>query len=501
MFSNFEKDPVGIVLGIIAERKYTMLLAFLSVFVVTLIGVRMMPPIYEAYTKLHINPPSLPRQMYMPALDDVTSRTFIGNQREILRSRAILARVATQLNIGNSPSRKSIFGKAKEFLKKYFAPEKKNIDKTEVAIEFVRQSSAVQFIRGTNIALISAKSPSPEGAAVLANTIAETYMNYANANVSSLANEAYRSIESQVQETQADLDKTENEMNQYREKHNMVLIDGEKEFIVASLTDLESEMQKVDLGLLEINRAIRNVNEKSSNSDFNIANSGLDAAARENIQNLNSKLIDLEARLNSALTTLTEDHPNVKLIRSQIRHTKEEIKKYEYAQHQNADSNANGNNPKDLQIAKLKRAKNELEYKQRILAQQKGQLLQKKKNIVDRMTGYQKLHEQYSSLKAKLNMLIAKFEDTKILLADRYASTVKIIEPAYPPPYPSATKTKILLVLGVFAGAVFSLGVAFIAEYFDDSFKGINDLESSIDLPVLGVLPKFPKRYMAVNSK
>jgi len=501
MFSNFEKDPVGIILGIISARKVTIIVAFLSVFSVTLVGVRLMPPMYEAYTKLHINPPSMPRQMYMPALDDITSRTFIGNQREIIRSRAIYDRVATQLNLKNIAPEENIFSKAKDYLKKYFVPEKQIVDETEIAIDYVRRASSVEFIRGTNIALIAARSPSPEGAALLANTIAETYMNYTNANVSSLANEAYRSMESQVQQTKSELETVENQMNQYKEKHNMILIDEEKEFVVQNLTDIESDIQKVDLSLLELNRTISNLKQNNSGSEFSIASSSLDSAAQETIKNLNDKLIGLEANLNSALTTLTEDHPNVKLIRSQIRQTKEEIKKYENARHQNPDSNAAAKSAKDQQLAKLERTRNELNYKRRILAQQKDQLLQKKKNIANRLMGYEKIHEKYVSLKAKLNMLSAKFEDTKILLADKYAGTVKIIEPAYPPPYPSTTKTKILLILGVFAGVVFSLGVAFIAEYFDDRYKSIDDLEASVDLPVLGVLPKFSKRSLTVASK
>ena len=52
----------------------------------------------------------------------------------------------------------------------------------------------------------------------------------------------------------------------------------------------------------------------------------------------------------------------------------------------------------------------------------------------------------------------------------------------------------ILLAIGLIIAVVFGLGMAFVAEYLDDSLKTPNEAEKYLNLPVLGTVPHINRK-------
>jgi capsular polysaccharide biosynthesis protein len=48
----------------------------------------------------------------------------------------------------------------------------------------------------------------------------------------------------------------------------------------------------------------------------------------------------------------------------------------------------------------------------------------------------------------------------------------------------------------VIISLIFGVGMAFTLEYFDDTFKSPDDVESSLGIQVLGVLPNISKKSL-----
>lgn len=69
-------------------------------------------------------------------------------------------------------------------------------------------------------------------------------------------------------------------------------------------------------------------------------------------------------------------------------------------------------------------------------------------------------------------------------------STVKIIEQAYVPDLPTGKSPSLLILLAVFMGLFLGLMLAFGLEFIDPTFKSTQDVETFLNLPLLGSIPK-----------
>src|SRR5258708_14850312 len=67
---------------------------------------------------------------------------------------------------------------------------------------------------------------------------------------------------------------------------------------------------------------------------------------------------------------------------------------------------------------------------------------------------------------------------------------VEIVDQAQPGLRPVRTNKPLNIILGVVIGLVVGVGLAFFIEYLDTSVKTIDDVERSLQSPVLGVIPQ-----------
>ena len=82
-----------------------------------------------------------------------------------------------------------------------------------------------------------------------------------------------------------------------------------------------------------------------------------------------------------------------------------------------------------------------------------------------------------------------------ILLAKELVpnGNVRVIESVELPEEPVAPNKKMNITIAFLLGLTVSGGLVFLIEYFDNTFKNKEELESELDIPVLGVIPSFDK--------
>ena len=80
-----------------------------------------------------------------------------------------------------------------------------------------------------------------------------------------------------------------------------------------------------------------------------------------------------------------------------------------------------------------------------------------------------------------------------ILLAKELVpnGNVRVIESVELPEEPVAPNKKMNITIAFLLGLTVSGGLVFLIEYFDNTFKNKEDLESELDIPVIGVIPSF----------
>jgi capsular exopolysaccharide synthesis family protein len=87
-------------------------------------------------------------------------------------------------------------------------------------------------------------------------------------------------------------------------------------------------------------------------------------------------------------------------------------------------------------------------------------------------------------------VLITKIEQEKIEVALPKSTMVEIIDPANLGMRPVRPNKPLNIALGIIIGLVVGIGLAFFIEYLDTSVKTIDDVERTLQSPVLGVIPQ-----------
>jgi succinoglycan biosynthesis transport protein ExoP len=105
--------------------------------------------------------------------------------------------------------------------------------------------------------------------------------------------------------------------------------------------------------------------------------------------------------------------------------------------------------------------------------------------------------QPYYSAKAKVENLrrIRDLLQTKLIEEETeeqqpMQSIVIVRDPGRPEVRPVSPKSTIIIPLGIIVGLIVGLGLAFFIEYLDTSVKTIDDVERSLQAPVLGVIPQ-----------
>lgn len=83
-----------------------------------------------------------------------------------------------------------------------------------------------------------------------------------------------------------------------------------------------------------------------------------------------------------------------------------------------------------------------------------------------------------------LNLAKLKLQDNSM------SANLKTIDPPYYPLSPIPSKRKILIIAAAFIGAIFTLGVLLVMEYFDDTLKNSDKASKILNISSFGMIPK-----------
>jgi len=153
---------------------------------------------------------------------------------------------------------------------------------------------------------------------------------------------------------------------------------------------------------------------------------------------IQKKLMDLEFELATLLRKYTDKHPQVIQLKNQIK---------------DLEAQLGGFSGQEVEYARLAR---EVEVNKKLYA-----------------------------------MLKEKLEEARITEAQKVGD-VSIVDPAVMPHSPVYPQRNMGILIGGMMGLILGIGLAFICETLDTSIGTIEDVESAIKLPVLGVVPSVP---------
>ncbi|MEI6641215.1 MAG: polysaccharide biosynthesis tyrosine autokinase [Novosphingobium sp.] len=430
-------------------------------------------PRYTAETSLQINDQSaqiLGKQddnLQDPIIAASDTERFLQTQVDILKSRTLAERVAQKLRLMGNPRFYEAMGMRQP------SGDLTRNELEDLTIRAIEEARGVDLPRNTRLATVSFNSTQPEMAARVANTFASEFIQSNLQRRFDSSAYAREFIAGQLADARAKLEVSERELNAYARQVGLI-----RDRDNAGADQRRGNASVTNTSLLEINsaanqaKASRIVAEQRWRlvSGGNVLNSP-DVLANPAIASLLTERARNMAELERQRANHLEDYPTVQQLRAQVgvidaqldnvaRNIRAAVKQQYDAAVQAEQSLAN-------QVSKLK-----------------GLSLEEQ----DRLVQYRLLEREADTNRTVYEGLLQRYKELNAA-AGISASNIAIIDTATAPIRPSSPNflRNILIALGL--ALVAAAGIVYMRTQMDDSVRVPEDLESKLQMPLLGVIP------------
>jgi len=355
--------------------------------------------------------------------------------------------------------------------------------------ERLRDMVEVDQVRGAHLISVTVRDPDPARAAALANAVANAFVQQCLDRKLASSNDVFQVLTNQKQQQEQKLQAAEDALQQFRERVKVVSLDvsqGDNPVLVRlkklneQLTD--AQLQRIDLESRA--QVVRRVMAKGANSDDGAADpSGDDPAfslpevrADATITDLRAQLLDAQKDGARLFETYGPEHP-------QYRAAKQKI---DMLQQQVAAALPRIAGSLDAQLEMLTHQESELRTQ---YDSQNAAALELSKEAL----AYDRLMSEVSRQRKLFDLVVERLHEVN-LTGDYAKTNVELADAAQTPKEAVSPRKGRAAVLSVLLGLFLGLGLAFVAEYLDDTVKTPEDLESKAGLAVLGFVPAISAR-------
>jgi capsular exopolysaccharide synthesis family protein len=464
----------------IFRKQYKIVLLTIALSLVfSVIFARSKPPLYRVTASVKVdryNVMGLGTESFMYGSWD-----NIETQTSVISSYTVLIRAAKQLSLIDPSVEEDVYPSDERVL---------------TVIEGLRGKISTTANSGTNIIRISAVSGVPKEARDIANAIAFAYKEYSLETKKLQASKTKRFVEEQLARCMSELAETEHEMKQFEESQKIPSVSANTSRIIGSATELDKQIKELDNAMAIIameqeklrrtgasESAVKSEGDPAETPEKSPGKSApviyspavMDSTAGvgwvsqytdndPGLLQLNNRLIQYQLQKSDQLAYRTKDHPAIVETEKKIKETVEQI----------------------IGVYNNKRV--DLELKKKKLLQERdvveGEMLRLPSNELEyaRLVRKLKIKEELSA------MLTTKLEEARIAEAGA-VDDVSILSLALLPGQPFNKNLMQIASIGMLLGLLFGIIFAIIREMFDTSIGTIEDVERTLKLTVLAVIP------------
>src|SRR6266508_4177713 len=321
-------------------------------------------------------------------------------------------------------------------------------------------------VGGTSILEITATSTNALETRDLANTVAEVYRDNNRANRNARITEARKFIEGQLKEVEARVRRAEEEVWAFRDANRIISPGAESSMLLSLFTQVRGNIEKSRQQRIELEQ----VAGKLERTD---AASVLDRVYIDTTNPAITRLVatqtDLILERSNLALEVTDRHPRLQAIDDRLREVRRETRREVAAQ-----------------IALLRN-------REEILGRQLGELMQRNREVPAVELGLSRLQRDAKVNDDLLTLLKTRHQEALIKESEGLEE-VTIVRPATEPAAPVGGEGLNTVLIGALLGLMLGLVLAFVQETLDTSIGTIEDVESYLEVPVLGIVPHIDPR-------
>ncbi|MGE3309425.1 MAG: GumC family protein [Limisphaerales bacterium] len=433
---------------VILERRWLVVIGFFLCMLASALYLLKAQRIYRAVAVIEIN-----REMdgvfssKELVLSTGREQDYLQTQYRNLQSHSLLRRILLNLGLNERPE----FQEAAD------------------PVEALRDQIQIVPIRLTRLVEVRAENPDAKLSTNIANALANTFVEDNMDLRRQRALAAVQFLDSELIEKEAEVRLADEQLQLYKEKHNMVSLEASQNIVYQSVQHAQQEFDRartVSTAKTQVAEEMKRLVSEGTSLDT-IPEIGQKLEIRE----LKVRIADKEAFLQGLLTRYKDKWPDVIQAREDIaslrRSLEEECRK-------GYDGILN-----DARLAAVteKQLEENLQNKQKALLEHNRLRIQ-----------FDELQRKAEQTKLLYNNLLARSQETDVS-AKNSVNNMRVVDDAPLPLVHVKPKASLILVLGVLGGLALGLGLAFFVNYLDDSIKSQDDIETILNLPFLGYVP------------
>jgi len=420
------------------------------------------PKVYESTCQVIIEPQA---PQVLPGAKDVVElgtgsywadREFYETQYRIIQSTAVAQRTAEKLGLQYDPD--------------YGPVQQTNRNLADLGRALAGQVS-VKALKESRVALITVTDRKPQRAALIANTLADTYIEYNLDYKLEGARTAMAWLAEQEAELKTQLESSEMKLYQFKKDRNLlaVSLDDKQSMLSQNLASVNTKLTELRIHILEqdakrrmIERARNNIAEEETLPEIR---------ANNNISSLRGSFVQLAKEYGDLSSKYGPEHPRIKAITAQM----DSIKK---AYQEEIDG----------VLASFEKSYQQMLDNERSL---KTMMDKERKDAIE----LSKIEVDYKPLQraaeqnTKMYGLIASRQKEIDTTGPMRANNVRVLERATEPGIPVRPRPLQNLMIGLLLGLATGIGLAFVIEALDNTLKTQSDVEQFLGVPVLGLVP------------
>lgn len=420
-------------------------------------------PIYRAWVTLEVNPPTVEvtseqsreRQAYQDPYD------IVATQVGLLTSKGVAERTAQELNLGNNSNFVSQTGDASSRLRSATGLVQSNL-KAEVP----KEGQLIKF---------SFDSRSPQLAALIANGVAESFINSSLQRRYEASAYARRFLERQIAKTRTDLEHSERSLVAYAQAQGIIntTVGADGKPAGGDSGSLQGE------SLIALNKALADATARrvaAEGAYRGALATGPTSDVTTSTQALRQQRAALQADYQQKRTFMKPEHPEMVSLQAQI----SELDKQIARESSQMASSRNNTLLQDYRAASS--AERALQGKVTGL---KGAVL----NLRGRSIQYNILQREVDTNRSLYDALLQRYKEIGVA-GGIGAAPVSIVDRADAPGRPYKPNLLMNLLLGVVGGLLAGIGAAVGLEFINDTIKTREDVRNKLGLACLGAVPK-----------
>ncbi|HSF07522.1 MAG TPA: polysaccharide biosynthesis tyrosine autokinase, partial [Methylomirabilota bacterium] len=435
---------------IIRRRKFIIIVSTLLVMGLSYGFAMRKTPFYEATAAVKFEQSASLSGLLVEVLS-YSSADSIETQASLIKSYPILEEVARRLGRLPEPTAGEPLRESKAYTS---------------ALDAIADKIRTARVPNTSIIEIIATSTNPREARDLANTVAQAYRDYNRAVRNARITEARKFIEAQLREVEGRVKRAEEEVWAFREANRIIAPGAETSVLLSVFTQLRGDIEKTRQHRTELELAQGRLSRADSAS---LAERVFVESANPALQKLQATQVDLMLERNNLALEVTDRHPRLQALEDRMREVRSEMRREIGAQ-----------------IALLR-------SREDILNRQMGELLQRNRELPAVELSLQRLQRDAKVNDDLLTLLKTKHQEALIKESEG-VEEVTIIRPATEPSAPVGGEAFNTVLVGAILGLMLGLVLAFVQETLDTSIGTIEDVESYLQVPVLGIVPHIDAR-------